>query len=822
MSELGFRIAQSNKAFEILANNLYKDKILAVIRELSCNAYDAHVEAEIPTRPFEVHIPTSKEPYFSVRDYGGGLTSEQVEDIFTVFFESTKTGSSRFTGSFGLGAKTPFAIVNEFFVNSYQNGTITKYVCRRKGGIPVIECLDVQATTLENGLEIKFNLDIKSFDEQNWRDKAYNALDAFKIPPICNCKFVFSHKKEEYLCGNNWESLPDQRGILIQMGNVRYPLVVQMLPKLTAKYQNMFTHGWNYNCHALCLHIPQKSIEITPSREEISYDENTISFLENYLDKLFQDYIASIQDRISKCKYINEVIDTYKTLSSNRFSLLWKIVDDRALTYKDETFISSSYDPYVNIKKKIQNASSDVKEAIGDDSIAPFVFGQEIILFHSAKVANSFKKIKHVTITSKNTDDLTFPLTDVHRKEMNYLLVNYDLEVDASRASRIVAMHKNKEDQYDVCEQNSHVKLIFIDDVTLFCDTFGFDPSIVKNLSDFYSELGDKSEGTDKPTKRVKDERIYFKVYSQQTNTMDSHAVVGFNKAVETILELFKDCETILVAETSESVSKPYPPSQFKLNNINVYHSCLHVDKSFSQIIYPNNENSKVLVVRNTNLTNKILEKVSETKNVANVFVDMIERTTQFIAHDTDKSDIYSIHKFTQILNKLNLSHYLQNIAYQLNSIFRNETTLTAEQKSLQQIINADGIFSGDAMVIEFHNKFYECFGNSFNYFIELQKKPHIQMKSIFYSSLLSHTNVALLVKDYTGNEIESLHDDNFFDNFIPPEKALSFINFLVEFINYIHVKYKIFVSNEFDYHAIKKILVKLIENGKISVSDCV
>lgn len=132
MSELGFRIEASSKAFEILANNLYKDKTLAVIRELCCNAYDAQVEAGNETTPFEVHLPTRFETYFSVRDFGNGLSSDQIEEIFTVFFASTKTGSSAFTGSFGLGAKTPFAIVNEFYVNSYQNKTLTKYVCKRK------------------------------------------------------------------------------------------------------------------------------------------------------------------------------------------------------------------------------------------------------------------------------------------------------------------------------------------------------------------------------------------------------------------------------------------------------------------------------------------------------------------------------------------------------------------------------------------------------------------------------------------------------------------------------------------------------------------
>ena len=53
MSELGFRIEASSKAFEILANNLYKDKILAVIRELCCNAYDAQVESGNEMTPFD-------------------------------------------------------------------------------------------------------------------------------------------------------------------------------------------------------------------------------------------------------------------------------------------------------------------------------------------------------------------------------------------------------------------------------------------------------------------------------------------------------------------------------------------------------------------------------------------------------------------------------------------------------------------------------------------------------------------------------------------------------------------------------------------------
>ena len=68
-----FQIQNSPIAFAILSSRLYQDKILACIRELSCNAFDAHVDAGKADQPFEVHLPTSFEPWFSVKDFGTGL-----------------------------------------------------------------------------------------------------------------------------------------------------------------------------------------------------------------------------------------------------------------------------------------------------------------------------------------------------------------------------------------------------------------------------------------------------------------------------------------------------------------------------------------------------------------------------------------------------------------------------------------------------------------------------------------------------------------------------------------------------------------------------
>ena len=90
VSEVGeFRIRNSAKAFNILSSGLYANKVRAIIRELSCNAVDSHVAAGKHNTTFDVHLPNSIEPYFSIRDYGTGLSHDQVTNIYNTYFEST-------------------------------------------------------------------------------------------------------------------------------------------------------------------------------------------------------------------------------------------------------------------------------------------------------------------------------------------------------------------------------------------------------------------------------------------------------------------------------------------------------------------------------------------------------------------------------------------------------------------------------------------------------------------------------------------------------------------------------------------------------------
>ena len=121
-----FKIATSAKAFKILSSNLYSNKIRAIIREISCNAADAHKMIG-NEQPFQVSLPSRLNEQFVVRDFGPGLSHDDVMELYTTYFASTKSDSNDYTGALGLGSKSPFAYCDTFGVTSWHQGVARTY-----------------------------------------------------------------------------------------------------------------------------------------------------------------------------------------------------------------------------------------------------------------------------------------------------------------------------------------------------------------------------------------------------------------------------------------------------------------------------------------------------------------------------------------------------------------------------------------------------------------------------------------------------------------------------------------------------------------------
>lgn len=281
-----FNIVATKEAFDTLSSRLYSNPILAVIRELSSNAQDAQNDNGY-TEPFEVHIPTTEEPYFRVRDFGKGLSEEFVKEIYTTFFMSTKTYNEKQIGAFGLGSKSPFAIVDEFYVTSFESaGNISKkttYLMKKEGGIPTVQKISTEDSVEHSGLEIKFNL--SDFDDYDWRNIAEDFFKKSSFFPKINLFIDNNFLIERAFYTNNSIRFGSGRTVVtVNVAGVSFPVKAS---KINTKIFD------DARISEINLMVEKNDVDITPSRESLHYDEKTINFLNSkikeIIDKKFAD-----------------------------------------------------------------------------------------------------------------------------------------------------------------------------------------------------------------------------------------------------------------------------------------------------------------------------------------------------------------------------------------------------------------------------------------------------------------------------------------------------------------------------------------------------
>ena len=285
----GFKIQASAKAFEILSSNIYTNKVRAVIREYNCNAYDAHVAAG-NSEPWDVHLPTRLEPHFSVRDYGTGLSDEQVREIFTTYFHSTKTGSNDFVGALGLGSKSAFSLVDSFSVVSYYNGTKNDYSCYRdEYGEPQVALLCSTDTDEPNGIEVSMTVNGR---EGDFEDEAVEVFKYFDKLPNINDLSVVSQvnlAKSDYKFVCDEGSFNTGYGSLYaRMGNVAY--------KIPHEYKSDLSGFINFNIGDLSFNA---------GREELSMDDSTKTALKARIQQVADNLSQVVYDKLEaeQCKF---------------------------------------------------------------------------------------------------------------------------------------------------------------------------------------------------------------------------------------------------------------------------------------------------------------------------------------------------------------------------------------------------------------------------------------------------------------------------------------------------------------------------------------
>ena len=312
-NQVNYKILANSKMMNILSNNIYSNKVRAVMRELSTNAHDSHIAANKADIPFDVWLPSKVEKTFKIRDYGTGLSPENVIDLYSTYGSSDKTDSNSFVGFMGLGSKSPFALVSSFYTISYFNGRKYTFLnFKNEQDIPTISMVSDTETNEQNGLEISFfvkNEDLDKFIQERdfvfcpfettpniwvtelnaWISGLQKSTPGRKIERITNNGFEYVFFTKAKSTKISYYDPPVQ--FYVKMGNVLYELTDTSLVMplnstqkfSVALYNHLTGTISNYEQIDIVIELPIGSIDVATSREQVQLTERTKKAIFSYI-----------------------------------------------------------------------------------------------------------------------------------------------------------------------------------------------------------------------------------------------------------------------------------------------------------------------------------------------------------------------------------------------------------------------------------------------------------------------------------------------------------------------------------------------------------
>lgn len=328
--------------FRLLSSGMYTYKARAVMRELSCNGLDGQEINGNIDKPLKIHVPNALEPYFEVRDFGCGMSHQNIMDLYLSYGSSTKRNSNDQIGGFGIGSKSPFAIADSFTVTSYQQGTVRKYTVYMENGKPQITLLITAPTTEPDGMAVRVAVSREWFNE--FVDEMQNVYSYFPVLPDFNTDFkskfadypVVSKKTGEYAAygfraGSSRSMYGSKPTIDIVMGPVGYNVAYDEIAPDVAVANSVLQ-----SISHIAIYMPIGSVNVAASRETIQLDEKSRKHCQEVLKTVMEEMLVSIQADFDTCQ---KPIEVMKMLEE-KFSSGGSNVTDyfkRRITFKCKT-----------------------------------------------------------------------------------------------------------------------------------------------------------------------------------------------------------------------------------------------------------------------------------------------------------------------------------------------------------------------------------------------------------------------------------------------------------------------------------------------------
>jgi hypothetical protein len=280
--------------------DLYSDPELAVIREYSTNALDAHKDAGNPL-PIEVTTPTPLAPFFRVRDYGDGLDAEDIRNIYSRYGTSTKRDSNDVVGMLGLGCKSALTYSDQFTLVGVKDGrTVQVSVHRDEDGGGSMTIVSDEATPdAPSGVEVIvpakhdnafghkaerfFRFWTKGTVLVNGKEPEHISDQVDPTWLVPDKLFVYDPSKTDDGNYNAYfdTSSPDW----VVMGNVAYPMPDESNQR-NRKYR-------------IVAFVDIGDVNFTPSREALQLTSRTKATLADIMETTKRELAAAMQKRVA-------------------------------------------------------------------------------------------------------------------------------------------------------------------------------------------------------------------------------------------------------------------------------------------------------------------------------------------------------------------------------------------------------------------------------------------------------------------------------------------------------------------------------------------
>lgn len=281
--------------------HIYPDKLLAVLREYSTNAYDSHLEAG-NTDPIRVTLPSAFSPSLIIEDCGIGMNRQGLLN-YGIYGFSTKRENAEAIGAFGLGSKSALTLVSSFSIVSIKDGKkFTALVNKDVEGVGQIEVLSDVDTDEPNGVKIT----IPTNEGTRLAELAKDLFLTWKPGTV----LVNGSQPKHIESTDDYRKIGDlgyfgaankhsNRGnISIIMGGISYKVGHLTHEQRTAIYGDK---QW-VTRYEIALLAELADVDLLPSREDVDMSEKTLAFIKDKLNAIVDSFMTDMLESVAKAE----------------------------------------------------------------------------------------------------------------------------------------------------------------------------------------------------------------------------------------------------------------------------------------------------------------------------------------------------------------------------------------------------------------------------------------------------------------------------------------------------------------------------------------